>query len=232
MIDIHNHILPCIDDGSSDVEASIFLLKEASSIGVTKIICTPHYLKDIYETNLDSIKESLQKIVSYADELNIDLYLGQEVMCYKPNDLLDMIENNQIIPIGNSRLFLLEFPYTNYTDISEAVYNASLFNCGVIIAHIERYQYVDVEEVKSLKRLGALIQVNAESIVKPYGFKEKRFVKKLLDENLVDFIASDIHQNRINYLKKAYSKIQKKYGKKRADELFKDNAEKYLLNLK
>ena len=232
MIDIHNHILPSIDDGSSALDTSIFLLKEASNLGVKKIICTPHFDKEIYPTNLIMIKESLETIASFASELNIDLYLGQEIMCYEPNELLEMIPNNDIIPLSSSRYFLLEFPYYTYIDISEAVYNASLFDYGVVVAHIERYQYVDIEEVRSLKKLGALIQVNAESIVKPLSFKNKRFVKKLLDENLVDFIASDIHQNRTNYLKKAYDKIQKKYGEKRAEELFKGNAEKYLLNLK
>lgn len=232
MIDIHNHILPCVDDGSSDVDTSIFLLKEAANQGIKKIICTPHYVKNMFETNLEVINNSFKSISSFADELDIKIALGQEVMCYKPNDLLEMIPRNNIMPLGNSRYFLLEFPYTTYTDISEAVYNASLYNYGVIIAHIERYEYVDFNEVKYLKEIGALIQVNAESIIKPMSFKNKRFIKKLLDNDLVDFIASDIHQGRINYMLKAYKKIHQKYGAHRANKLFSENAEKYLFNIK
>ena len=232
MIDIHNHILPCIDDGSSDIDTSIFLLKEAEKQGINKIICTPHFVKGMYETNKEIIDKAYQEIIDYANELNVDLFLGQEIMCYKPNDLLDMISNSEIIPLANSRFFLLEFSYTTYTDISEAVYNASLYDYGAIIAHIERYEYVDINEVKYLKQIGALIQVNAESIIRPHSLKRRRFIKKLFDKDLVDFVSSDIHQNRSNYMSKAFTKIQKKYGIEKANKLFNDNAEKYLLNLK
>lgn len=232
MIDIHNHILPCVDDGSSDIDTSIFLLKEASKQGINKIICTPHFMEGLYDTNLKNINEAYDKIISKANELNIELFLGQEVMCIKPNDLLELIPSHQIIPLANSRYFLLEFNYSKYVDISEAVYNASLYNYGAIIAHIERYEYIDIKEVRYLKQIGALIQVNAESIVKPFNFRIRRLIKKLLDEDLIDFVSSDIHQNRVNYMLKAFNKIQKKYGVERANILFNENAEKYLLNLK
>lgn len=229
MIDIHNHILPDIDDGSSGIDTSIFLLKRAKELGVNRIICTPHYTRQIYNNNYNVIKESFSEFIKYASELDIELYMGQEIMCYKANDLLEMIPNNEIVPLADSRYLLLEFEYTTYIDISEVVYNASLFDYGVIIAHIERYQYLDIEEIKYLKRMGALVQVNAESIVKPFDYRSRRIIKKLLDNNLVDFIASDTHHNRINYMQKAFCKIQKKYGIERANKLFKENAEWYLI---
>jgi tyrosine-protein phosphatase YwqE len=51
-----------------------------------------------------------------------------------------------------------------------------------------------------------------------------KFVKKLLKNGLVDFIASDAHFNRENHMKQAYSIICKKYGEKVAQDLFINNA--------
>ncbi len=228
MIDIHNHILPYIDDGSSSLETSIFLLKEAKEQGIKSIILTPHLIKEMYEESNKKIIDKYNELLIEASKIGIDIFLGREIMCFKPNEILEMIKNNEVLPMNNSPYLLLEFSYTKEIDISEVIYNASLYDYKVIIAHIERYQYVDINEVHYLKDCGALIQVNAETIVRPANFRVKKFVKKLLDEDLVDFIASDIHQNRTNYMKQAYDKISKKYGIERAEKLFRKNAEKYL----
>ena len=45
-IDIHNHILPGIDDGAKTVEDSINLIKGFSDIGVKNSIATPHIMNN------------------------------------------------------------------------------------------------------------------------------------------------------------------------------------------
>ena len=44
MIDIHNHLLYGIDDGSRNIDESIDVLKDLESVGFTDIILTPHYI--------------------------------------------------------------------------------------------------------------------------------------------------------------------------------------------
>ena len=41
-VDIHNHILPGIDDGAKNIEQSLELVKEMKNLGFSKIIATPH----------------------------------------------------------------------------------------------------------------------------------------------------------------------------------------------
>ena len=43
MIDFHNHILPNVDDGSSSLEMSINMIRQAQSQGITDIVNTVHY---------------------------------------------------------------------------------------------------------------------------------------------------------------------------------------------
>ncbi|AMO55955.1 CpsB/CapC family capsule biosynthesis tyrosine phosphatase [Endozoicomonas montiporae] len=42
MIDIHNHIIPGIDDGALDMAMALQMLAMAQKQGVTHLVCTPH----------------------------------------------------------------------------------------------------------------------------------------------------------------------------------------------
>ena len=57
--DIHNHILPGIDDGAQNVEDSISLLQKFQDIGITKFIATPHIMNDYYPNTPETINTSL-----------------------------------------------------------------------------------------------------------------------------------------------------------------------------
>ena len=45
LCDIHNHLLPGIDDGSKDVNASLEMLNEFEALGFKSTIPTPHIYK-------------------------------------------------------------------------------------------------------------------------------------------------------------------------------------------
>ena len=65
-VDIHSHLLPGLDDGASDLDESIQLIKKMSDLGIKNFITTPHVLGDIYQNSSTAIKEKLQKV---KDEL-------------------------------------------------------------------------------------------------------------------------------------------------------------------
>ena len=81
---------------------------------------------------------------------------------------------------------------------------------------------------REIKALGGYIQVNADSICGKYKRYLIRKVKALFEEDLVDFVASDIHQMRNPHMEKAYSFVSKKYGEKTAEKVFRLNAEKII----
>ena len=229
MIDIHNHIIPNVDDGSISLDTSISLLQEAKKQGIDKIICTPHYRPHMFETPIEVIKKEFDNLNGLANEIGIDLYLGQEIKCKNCNDIIKFIENNDIILMNNKKILLLEFSYTNDPDINEVIYNARIKGYKVIIAHVERYSYVTLEDVISFKENGAYIQVNADSVLGNNGLKVKKFIKKLIKNNLVDFVASDMHFNRpICYLD-SYNYVAKKFGDSTAKKLFIENADQLLI---
>lgn len=221
MIDIHSHIVFNVDDGADNIEQSIEMIKEMITNGVTDLICTPHYrlrmfteTKEVIENNFKLLCEEVKK-----QNLNINLYLGRETYFDKSiYNILNTLEINQ------KNIILLEFSYTNNPDIEEVIYNIKRLGYRVIIAHVERYTYLKVDDIINMKSKNVYIQVNASTILGKDGLKDKKKAFKLIKAGVVDFIASDMHYHRNNYLKKAYDIISKKFGKEIADKLFMTNA--------
>lgn len=223
MIDIHAHVLPFVDDGSKSIEDSIAMIEQSATLGITDIILTPHYRGNYVATpqQLNKQFEVFKKAVQEKG-ISVNLYLGQEI--YVDSEMLSDLENNKVITLNNSKYLLIE-PEYNACDITEYVYDLVIKGYVPIVAHVERFKYISIEEVCEIKRLGGLIQVNASAFFGKEFNTDKRIVKKLLKQGLVDFVASDVHYNRKNYMQMAYEYVSKKFGEKTAEKIFKTNAE-------
>ena len=211
MIDIHTHVIPCVDDGSPDLETSINMIKHEISIGVTSIICTPHHIHRRYEKSVEEIKEQFNLLKSKVEELNlpVKLYLGQEICYSHREDIIAMLKEGKLLTINNTNRVLLEFNFTREPeDIQDIIYNFSVNGYEVIVAHVERYEWMTIDKVKALKLEGALIQINSNSYLGMTTWKEKRMTRKLIKLNLVDYVASDTHSFRPSTLDKSYKKIK------------------------
>ncbi|MDA3932005.1 MAG: hypothetical protein PF513_04640 [Tenericutes bacterium] len=222
MIDIHTHLLPFVDDGVDDFEQAIEIIKSLFSQGINHIFITPHY----YRTRnfLSTVSENekifaeLKKKVEYLS-IDVSLHLGNEIF-YDKNTLKN-IEKGFVLPLMN-KFYLIEFSVNESVyNITEAIYNMVAKGYKPIIAHIERYSNLSkIEDIKLIKKIGAFIQVNAYTILSQGSFLNKRFIKKLLKNNVIDFIATDSHRMHINHFIKAYKYIEKKYSQELADKIF------------
>lgn len=204
MIDIHTHILPNVDDGSSDFDTSCKLLELELENGVNKVICTPH--QNYLNLNKDLL---IEKFNEFKNKINLDieLYLGSEIYYYK--GFLNDLENGKLLTLNNSKYILIEFSTSQNTDIIDIVYSIKLKGYIPIIAHIERYSYLNNEDYLKIKKEGALIQINASS----FNYTNtKKIIKYLLKNNLVDFVASDCHD--LNRRSVDFFKIKKYIYKK------------------
>ena len=234
-IDMHSHILPNVDDGAKNLNMAIKMLQIAKSEGIDTIVTTPHYMTGIYNwtsQNAEDAFESLNKAIT-DKSINIKLIRGNEV--YLDQSVVQQIKLNECRTIGNTSYVLIELPIYE-PPISLFSMIEDFFNSGYrpIIAHPERYQYLSRETVGKLIDLDCLLQINSGSITGFYGKKLYEAAKSLVVEGNVHFIGTDAH-NDSTYaprLKKAYSIISNWIGEERAEDLFINNPEKALDNIK
>ncbi len=224
MIDIHNHILPGVDDGARDMEQSRKMLKIAYTEGIRSIIATPHYVignknKDV--SYLEEIRQQVQQ-EALALDMDIKIYLGNEL--YYSEDIIEDLQKGKALTLAGTRYVLVEFlPSIQFRQIEIAIHNLVLNGYVPIIAHVERYIcLVEAHErIDELIQEGAYIQINISSLLGGIANKRAFFCKKLIKEDMVHFIGTDAHNDdyRPPNMAKGIHVITKKYGTETAEIL-------------
>ena len=235
MIDMHAHIIPGVDDGSSSVEETFNMIKEAKEAGFTDIFLTSHFLTHCYEPDAKELlfwKEKLQEILNNQN-IDVNLHSGMEI--YISNRMEELIKEKKILTLGSSRYMLIELPLSttvNYLDY--ILYFLQSISIIPIIAHPERYKCVqeNPDLISTYIDKGALIQCNYGSILGLYGAKAKKIIKILLKKGQVHFLGSDCHKQKSIYIKipNAIEKIKKTIGEKDFYKLSIKNPKKVLNN--
>lgn len=224
MIDLHCHILPGVDDGAKTMEETIEMAKVAVEEGITHILATPHHMnRDWINEKKDVIKliETVQKELD-SRMIPLTIFPGQEVRLY--GEVLDDVKDDKILFVDEKRQYLLvEFPTSSIPAYTERLFY-DLQSNGVtpIIVHPER-NHIIIEHPNKLKNLiekGCLTQLTAASFTGGFGKQIQKLSKKLIEANLIHFIASDAHNttNRSFHMKEAYEKLAKEYGASKRDE--------------
>lgn len=231
MIDFHSHILPNIDDGSRNMEQTVEILKEAKNAGFNKIISTSHYMEEYYNIDEEQRKKLIEEVKEQSQ--GIELFLGSEI--YVTGNIVELLKDQKASTINNSKYVLFELPLnTKEIMAKEVIYRLIENNYVPIIAHPERYKYVqeNIEYIMELVDMGALLQSNYGSIIGMYGKKSESTVKKLLKEDAVQFLGSDVHREKQVYDKipKILKKLNKIVSKEKIDELTIINPQKVLNN--
>ena len=235
MIDIHNHILYGLDDGSKSIEESILMIKEYINQGVTKIIATSHYRRDIFDYDLDKMHENYKKLKEEIEKegLEIEVYLGHEA--YLDERLLKDLKSGKCQTMAGSKYVLVEIPRIDYFDIVEdALFDIECSGYIPIIAHCERLveSKVDIEKLEFLKNKGYYLQINAEVLLEGTKHYLKKWIYKSLKDGTISFVASDAHnlnRRKIN-LGEARELLIKKIGERMTNKVLIDNQEKIILD--
>ena len=225
--DIHSHILHGIDDGPENLGQSVELLKAAVRNGTEKIIATPHFYATRHSLSerVNLAKERCLELQGLIREggIPVSLLSGFEVRFF---DGISRIDSLDKLCINGSKVLLLELEPAPFTEkLVDEILDICYGGYTVVLVHIERY--TKISGFKQIKRIiaegDALAQCNASSFLSG-GFSRAAF--KLLKENMVSFIASDMHSLDLRppNLNQAYDVIEKKIGAKEKNRLMR-NAE-------
>lgn len=227
-IDIHSHILPGVDDGADSFEVSMQMLRYAAADGITGIICTPHNKPDRRHVPFSKLVSGVEKLREMMAEeaVSMELHIGSEL--YYRSGIMEEMRNDMARTMAGSQYVLVEFnPLADYEYLRNWIYTFLMGGYHPILAHAERYGNIITRKrgIEDLIDMGCCIQVNAGSITGSAGAGTKRFVRRLLKQRQVHFIATDAHdmKKRLPNLSNCADFVSKKYGEDYCRELFYDN---------
>lgn len=221
MIDLHCHLLWEMDDGAASMEKTIALCRSAVKNGIRIIVATPH-LTDLELTD-DFLYERNRRIADlngYLDAKKMPLKVCGGAEVYLDNHIFEA-ESLDEVTINRSKYMLCEYSLQPFEPERAVLFAEEILERGLtpIIAHPERYptfhRYPTIP--RELREMGALLQVNADSLAGLLGKEIQEFAKNLLLDGTADILATDAHdpQHRGN----AFLQLQAQFPPEISKEL-------------
>lgn len=212
MTDIHNHILPGIDDGSPDIETSIAMIKGMRDLGIKNCIATPHTMEDYYDNDATIISnkyKETQQLLQGTTEHDFIAGAASEYMI--DGQIESIITSGEYLCIYKNYL-LTELSYFQRPDhLEDIAFKISQNDLVPILAHPERYRYItSIETFKDFKLRGFELQLNLLSLTNHYGEDVHKTALLLLEKGMYDYVGTDAHKvGHLEAIKEI--KVKKKY---------------------
>ncbi|KEI70772.1 tyrosine-protein phosphatase [Endozoicomonas elysicola] len=199
MIDIHNHVIPGIDDGADSLEQALAMLELAQADGIQKLVCTPHMHPGRFENNVGTIRPAFTGLQKQAAEAGLTIELAMAAEVRFSDEMMFQLRKDEIPMIGqwdSYQCLLLEMPHQRIPVGMEQMLDwLQKREVRVVIAHPERNKELMSypERVLPFIDRGALLQLTAGSVAGLFGEKAETTARWFVDRGLVHFVASDAH---------------------------------------
>lgn len=202
--ELHCHIIPGVDDGSPEMKFSLEYLQALSEFGVEKMIFTPHHTEPNFMNTPDNISPLFQEIKREAARMNIPIEMEDYSFEYRLDEsFINMMnsgkwgeESCQLRPLKD-RYILIENSFQQpLLNLDDVIYKLQERGWYVVMAHPERFHYYTrrgLKDYEHLMSLGAEFQCNILSFTGYYGESTQKMAYKLLDEGMINFLGSDLH---------------------------------------
>jgi len=224
MIDIHSHLLPGVDDGSSSAALSQRVLEKFASDGVEVVVCTPHLNASRAHVAPDAEHQLAFDALLPFVPAGMSLARGWEIMLDEPG--VDLRAPH--LALGGSSAVLVEFPRGPLPmNAAQELFRLSMSGIVPVLAHPERYTGCTPARVREWRGAGAVMQVDA-TMMMGEG-RRAELARQLLADGLADVIASDNHGDARS-LALARRWLGEHGGEEAAELLTRTNPERLLRN--
>jgi protein-tyrosine phosphatase len=227
VIDIHCHILPCLDDGSKSWDITLEMCRIAVADGIKHIVATPH-ANEQYSYNRNEVRERIIELdrqvgAQLQFSIGCDFHLSYD-------NIEDAIAHPQKYTIAAKQYLLVELSdFFVPSQMSEVFFRLMTAGMIPIITHPERNPNLQrqPEPIFDWVKAGCLVQLTASSLTGRWGAEARSVSMLLLKENAVHVLATDAHdtKHRPPVLSEAREFIARGFGQLLAQALVEENPE-------
>lgn len=189
LTDCHSHLLPGVDDGVRTLSASLEILSQMERAGIGDLWITPHVMEDM--PNATAALQAKFGQLKNVYQGSVRLHLSAEYML---DSLFELrLRQDDLLPHADGRL-LVETSYVcppfNMDELLESIRHRGY---TPLLAHPERYQYMDTRDYRRLKDRQVHFQLNLPSLTGTYGPRVQKKAAALLREGCYDCVGTDTH---------------------------------------
>ena len=193
--DIHNHLLPGVDDGFRNAEDSLVAIQRMAQEGCRQIVFTPHMNPEVYPDEKETHLRQIYKVFSaqIPEEWGVETWLAAEYMVVK--DFEKRASSKNLLTYQDGSVLIEMSYYYRSENLEEAIFALNTEGHRPILAHPERYLYM-VDSLSDFDRwrdMGCRFQMNMLSLSGIYGGESLIILNYLLSRGMYDFMATDLH---------------------------------------
>jgi len=194
--DMHSHLLPGIDDGSTDMATSLELIRGMQSLGYTKLITTPHILSDMYPNTREGILAKLVEVRQAMREAGMNAELHAAAEYFLDDHVAGLLKNKEPLLTIHANWVLCEFSLAFPShSLKDILFELQMQDYQPVIAHPERYIYLQQSKdfYDELKATGCLFQLNVLALAGHYGKAVQELAQYLVRKGYYDLLGTDLH---------------------------------------
>ena len=195
--DIHSHLIPGVDDGVQNLETAVHFLETLHSLGIKKVVTTPHIMMDRYPNSAETLHAPYRLVQDTLREKGLDLSYHHAAEYYM-DEYFEELMKKPLLTITDE-LLLVEISFMSAPpQLHQWLFELAAQGYRPVLAHPERYNYFhnQLEEYKTFKQRGCYLQVNLLSLTGYYGRHIQKAAEWLIENKLIDFIGTDLHHEK------------------------------------
>ena len=191
--DMHSHLIPSIDDGATTLEESINMIKVLHELGYQKVITTPHVMNDFYKNTSETILDGLDLVRAELQKQNISIEIEAAAEYYLDYGFEEKIKTGNLLTFSDNYILVETSFIEAPPNFKELIFQLQLEGYKVILAHPERYPFMNMEDYEDLQSRSVFMQLNLLSLIGHYGKDVQNKANMMIEQDLISFVGTDCH---------------------------------------
>ncbi|MEL6943170.1 MAG: CpsB/CapC family capsule biosynthesis tyrosine phosphatase, partial [Bacteroidota bacterium] len=157
-----------------------------------------HIYQEYYPNTSGIIRSGLEKLKAHLQEIGMQIEIEAAAEYFMDEHFEQLLKEDDLLTFGDNNVLVEMSFYYETPKVFDYIFQLCSKGYHPILAHPERYIYYaqEFEKYQQFKDRGCLLQMNILSLIGYYGKPVQQNAMRLVKEDLVDLIGTDLHKDR------------------------------------